>query len=103
MKKILIVVLVLALLMVGCSSEVDPLLGSWYDESTGQMITFEDDGTLSFGGVKADYIVEENLITMTVGDNEDVLEFTIEGDSLELKFPDADDYELYFTKVQKAN
>lgn len=103
MRKILIVVLVLALFMVACSSEEDPLLGSWYDESTSQMVTFEDNGILSFAGVKAGYVVEDNEIIMTVGDNVDVLEFNIEGDVLVLKFPDADDFEVYYTKIKRNN
>lgn len=99
MKKILVVLLCVLFLM-GCSE--NPLEGSWYDESSSQMITFEGK-ECSFGGFTYDYRVEDELIIMTVDGEEETYQFHIEDDVLELSFPDIDDFELYFKKVKKSN
>jgi len=102
MKKLLILVFVFALFMVGCSEE-DPLIGSWFDESSGQMITFEEDGTCLFGVNTVEYKVDETQLTLILDDEEEVMNYVIEGDVLELSFPDLDDFELYFKKIKKNN
>jgi len=102
MKKILILVFVFALFMVGCSEE-DPLIGSWFDESSGQMITFEEDGTCSFAGTTVEYKADETQLTLIVDDEEQVMNYVIEHDELVLSFPDLDDFELYFKKIIKNN
>jgi len=97
MKKIL-VILLMALMLVACSS--DPLVGQWYDESSGQMLTFDDDNTVTFGVATMDYRIEDDLLIFVSGDTEDVMQFKIEDDILELSFPDIDDFELYFKKIK---
>lgn len=97
MKKILIVFL-LVLLLVGCAK--DPLIGQWYDESSGQMLTFEEDNKVSFGVATMDYRIEENLLIFINDGEEETMQFMIEDDVLELSFPDIDDFELYFTRIK---
>lgn len=102
MKKILILVMLLALFMVGCAEE-DPLIGSWLDESSGIMITFEEDGVCSFRGITGEYTVDETQIIMTVDGNEDIYNYAILNDVLELSVPGVDDFEVYFNKIKKNN
>ena len=92
--------MMVVILLVGCSE--NPLEGSWFDESTGQMITFEGD-EVSFGGQTHSYKVEDTTIIMDVNGVEEVYNFAIEDDVLELSFPDIDDFELYFTKIKRPN
>lgn len=100
MKKLLLVLL-LGILLVSCADK-NPLLGSWFDESSGQMITFEKD-SCTFTGQVYDYRLEENKIIMAVDGEEQVYQYAIEDDVLEISFPDIDDFELYFKKVKKNN
>lgn len=100
MKKILLI-FVFALLLVGCSK--DPLEGSWFDETTNQMITFEDGNKASFSGQDVDYRVDEDQLIFIVDGEEQVMIFDIEDNILELSFPDLDDFELYFKKIIKNN
>ncbi len=103
MKKILIVIMMLALLMVGCSKEEDPLIGSWLDESSGIMVTFEEDGVCSFSGIYGEYTADETQITMVVDGDEDIYNYAILNDVLELSVPGVDDFEVYFNKIKKNN
>lgn len=99
MKKVLLIIMVV-MLLVGCSE--NPLEGSWFDETTGQMMTFEGK-ECSFSGETHPYKVKDETIIMTVDGEEQIYNFKIEDDILEISFPDLDDFELYFKKIKRPN
>lgn len=102
MKKILLLWLVLALLLVACEKEAT-IVGSWYDETVGMSMVFDEGGVGSFSeasGVQSfEYVIEGETLKIMIDGQEDIMVYKIEGDQLELSFPDIDDFELLFTRV----
>lgn len=102
MRKLLLVLLLGALFLVACEKELT-IVGSWHDETAGMSITFSEDGKGSFsqvGGVASfEYLIEDDKLIMTINGKEDHMNYKIEGEELELSYPDLDDYELTFTRV----
>lgn len=102
MKKFLVVWLVLALFLVACEKEAT-VVGSWYDDTVGMTMVFAEDGVGSFsqaGGIQSfEYVIEGDVLKLTIDGEEDIMAYKIEGDQLELSFPDIDDFELLFTRV----
>lgn len=97
-KKIVIIVLIIMILsLVGCKK--DTLIGVWYDESSGQILTFTDD-TCEFSNVKVDYKTEEDKLIFISDEGEDIMIYKLEGDSLTFMFDDdpEGEFSLYFIR-----
>lgn len=104
MKKLFLILAIIAIFaFVGCEKE-PTIVGSWYDETSGMALVFSEDGVGSFtqaGAIASfTYTLEEGTISMDIDGDVDVMSYSIEGDQLELSFPDIDDFELIFTRVE---
>lgn len=100
MKKVLLIVLCLVLVLsfVSCSKEAT-IVGSWYEEGTDLRIKFKDDNTCEFFGQSVAYRVEEDSLIMTVDGQDQVMNFLIEGDNLELIFDEGEDFSIHLQRI----
>lgn len=99
MKKVLLIVLclVFVIALVGCDKET--IVGSWVDEESDLRIRFKDDDTCEFFGQTAGYRVEDDLLIMIVDGEEQIMEYVLHGDELELIFDVEEDFSLHLRRI----
>ena len=91
MKKISLIALVVILLLTGCASNKDKIIGSWYSDELGTL-TFYDNGTASMDGEDTNYSIDGDSLII----DGETLTFSIK--SSELIIDNGEGEELIFKK-----